>query len=323
MLENPSRDQIIATGFNRNHRINGEGGIIAAEWRVETIIDRVETTGQTWMGLSAGCARCNDHKYDPISQREFYSLFAIFNNVPESGTIMGSQNRSGGNSDPLHLIPSPEQEQELARLNQVVADAETVVKAEVANIGDLVKNWERDIRPALASPHEAWQTFEPLELRSAGGASFRRSEDGSWFVEGKLPPKDTYEFETLVPADRLGGLRIEVLPDATLAGNGGYGRSGNGNIVVTKIEAEIEPPGDAKAIPVELVRAEASYEQNGWPASGVLQLKGHKAKGWAIDGHDPEKREPRQIAVFPAKPVSLPEMPDWSCGYGRRHSTAT
>ncbi len=307
MLENPSRDQIIATGFNRNHRINGEGGIIAAEWRVETIIDRVETTGQTWMGLSAGCARCHDHKYDPISQREFYSLFAIFNNVPESGTIMGSQNRSGGNSDPLHLIPSPEQEQELARLNQVVADAETVVKAEVANISDLVKNWERDIRPALASPHEAWQTFEPLELRSAGGASFRRSEDGSWFVEGKLPPKDTYEFETLVPADRLGGLRIEVLPDATLAGNGGYGRSGNGNIVVTKIEAEIEPPGDAKAIPVELVRAEASYEQNGWPASGVLQLKGQKAKGWAIDGHDPEKREPRQIAVFPAKPVSLPE----------------
>ncbi len=307
MLENSTRDQIVATGFNRNHRLNGEGGIIAEEWRVETVIDRVETTGQTWMGLSVGCARCHDHKYDPLSQKEFYSLFSLFNNVPETGTNQGSQHVKGGNIDPVQLLPSPEQEQELARLNQVVADAEAAVKAELANIGDLVKGWEKEIGPALAAPHEAWQSFEPLELRSAGGASFRRSEDGSWFVEGKLPPKDTYEFETLVPADRLGGLRIEVLPDATLAGNGGFGRAGNGNIVVTKIEAEIEPPGDAQVMPVELVRAEATYEQNGWPAEGVLQLKGQKAKGWAIDGNDPEKRVPRQIAVFPAKPVSLPE----------------
>ena len=97
----PHHDQIVATGFNRNHRINGEGGIIAEEWRVETVIDRVETTCQTWLGLTAGCARCHDHKYDPLSQREFYALYAIFNNVPETGTIMGAQNRAGGNSDPL------------------------------------------------------------------------------------------------------------------------------------------------------------------------------------------------------------------------------
>ncbi len=307
MLEKPTRDQIVATGFNRNHRINGEGGIIAEEWRVENIIDRVETTSQTWMALSAGCARCHDHKYDPISQKEFYSLFALFNNVPESGTIMGSHNRSGGNSDPIHLLPSPEQEQEIARLGQVVADAEAALKAEVANIDDLIAAWEDSIRPALAAPQQAWEPFEPLELRSAGGASFRRSEDGTWFVEGKLPPKDTYEFETLVPADSLGGIRLEVHPDPSLAGNGGFGRSGNGNIVVTKIEAEIEPPGDGKVIPIELNRAEASYEQDGWPASAVLQLKGEKGKGWAIDGNDPAKRELRQIAVFPAKPVTLPE----------------
>ncbi|MCE9632514.1 MAG: PSD1 and planctomycete cytochrome C domain-containing protein [Planctomycetia bacterium] len=307
MLENPTRDQIVATGFNRNHRLNGEGGIIAEEWRVETVIDRVETTGQTWMALSVGCARCHDHKFDPLSQKDFYSLFALFNNVPETGTNQGDSHRGGGNVVPVHLLPSPEQESELARLQTVVADAETAVKEEAANIDALVAKWEESIRPALTTPQEAWELFEPLELRSAGGASFRRSEDGSWFVEGKLPPKDTYEFETLVPADSLGGIRIEVLPDASLAGDGGFSRGGNGNIVVTKIEAEIEPPGDAKVIPVELVRAEASYAQNGWPASSVLQLKGEKGKGWAIDGNDPEKRLPRQIAVFPAKPVTLPE----------------
>ena len=307
MLKNPTRDQIVATGFNRNHRLNGEGGIIAEEWRVETVIDRVETTGQTWMALSVGCARCHDHKYDPLSQKEFYSLFALFNNVPETGTNQGQAHRGGGNVDPVYLLPTPEQEREMARLDKVVADAEAAVNEEVANIDTLVANWEESIRLSLSTPQKAWDSFEPLELRSAGGASFRRSEDGSWFVEGKLPPKDTYEFETLVPADSLGGIRLEVLPDPSLAGNGGFGRAGNGNVVVTKIEAEIEPPGDAKVMPVELVRAEATYEQDGWPASSVLQLKGEKGKGWGIDGHDPEKRVARQIAVFPAKAVPLPE----------------
>ena len=305
MLENAARDQIVATGFNRNHRINGEGGIIAEEWRVETVIDRVETTGQTWLGLTVGCASCHDHKYDPLTQREFYALFALFNNVPESGTIMGAQNRSGGNSDPLHLLPTADQEQELARLEKVVADAELAVKSETANIDSLVAAWEEEIRPALANPQEAWESFEPLELRSVGGATFRRSEDGSWFVEGQLPPRDTYEFESLVPAGKFGGLRLEVLPDASLGGGGGFGRAGNGNIVVTKLEAEIEPPGDAKAIPVELKRAEADYEQEGWAAASVL--KGEKGKGWAIDGNLADKRQPRHLAVFPDKAVTVPE----------------
>ncbi|MFM8891653.1 MAG: DUF1549 domain-containing protein, partial [Planctomycetia bacterium] len=200
MLEKPTRDQLVATGFNRNHRLNGEGGIIAEEWRVETVIDRVETTGQTWLGLSVGCARCHDHKYDPLSQREFYALFAIFNNVPESGTNQGSQHRGGGNSDPLEFLPTPEQEQELARLKQVIVDAEAAVKAEIAGVDGLVAAWEEGIRGAIAGEQEAWRAFEPLELRSSGGAGFRRSEDGSWFVEGQQPPMDTYELESLVPA---------------------------------------------------------------------------------------------------------------------------
>jgi len=307
MLDEPTRDQIVATGFNRNHRLNGEGGIIAEEWRVETVIDRVETTAQTWMALSAGCARCHDHKYDPLSQREFYALFALFNNVPETGTNQGKAHVGGGNVEPVHVLPTPEQERELARLEQVVVDAEAAVNGAIANTDTLVTQWEESIRPALTAGAEDWEAFEPLELRSVGGASFRRSEDGSWFVEGALPPQDTYEFETLVPADTLGGLRLEVFPDPSLGGGGGFGRAGNGNIVVTAIEAEIEPPGGAAAVPVELVRAEATYEQSGWPAAGVLAAKREKGKGWALDGNDPGRREPRRIAVFPAKPVPLPE----------------
>ena len=116
LLPNATRDQIVATGFNRNHRLNGEGGIIAEEWRIENVIDRVETTSFTWLGLTLNCCRCHDHKYDPFTQREFYSLFAFFNNVPESGTIQGTSNRAGGNSPPTIDVPTPEQEVKLAKV---------------------------------------------------------------------------------------------------------------------------------------------------------------------------------------------------------------
>ncbi len=85
MLAGATLDQRIATGFNRNHRGNAEGGIIPEEYAVEYVVDRVDTTATVWLGLTLACARCHDHKFDPITQREFYQLFAFFNNVPEKG----------------------------------------------------------------------------------------------------------------------------------------------------------------------------------------------------------------------------------------------
>ncbi|MEM7010509.1 MAG: DUF1553 domain-containing protein [Verrucomicrobiota bacterium] len=85
LLPEPTNEQLLATAFNRNHRINNEGGIIPEEFLVEYVADRVETTSTVWLGLTAGCARCHDHKYDPISQRDFFEMFAFFHNVPENG----------------------------------------------------------------------------------------------------------------------------------------------------------------------------------------------------------------------------------------------
>jgi len=85
LFPNPTDEQLLATAFNRNHRINDEGGIIPAEFLVEYVADRVETTSTVWMGLTVGCARCHDHKYDPIKQKEFYEMFAFFHNIPENG----------------------------------------------------------------------------------------------------------------------------------------------------------------------------------------------------------------------------------------------
>lgn len=112
LLPNATLSQKVATGFHRNTRLNGEGGRIEAEWFAETVIDRVDTTGQTWLGLTLGCARCHDHKYDPISQREFYQLFAYFNSNEESGVLDGD----GRNTKPLVAVPTAEHEKQLAVL---------------------------------------------------------------------------------------------------------------------------------------------------------------------------------------------------------------
>jgi hypothetical protein len=101
LLPGATLTQQIATGFCRNHRINSEDGSIPDEWHVENVVDRVDTLGTVFLGLTVGCGRCHDHKYDPLSQREYYQLFAYFNNVPEWG--VGPNN---GNSPPFVAVPA-------------------------------------------------------------------------------------------------------------------------------------------------------------------------------------------------------------------------
>lgn len=128
LLPNATLSQKIATGFNRNHRINTEGGAIPEEWRVENVIDRVETTSATWLGLTMGCARCHDHKYDPISQKEFYQFFSYFNNIPEAGTGI----EQPINQPPIIQAPTPPQQAALALLDIKRKDLEAQQKTLLA-----------------------------------------------------------------------------------------------------------------------------------------------------------------------------------------------
>ncbi len=119
MLPDPTPAQLIATGFNRNNRSNTEGGSIEEEWRIENCVDRVEATSATFLGLTMGCARCHDHKYDPISHKEFYQFFAFFNNIDE----LGFYSEVRGNVGPLLKVPTAEQ---IAALAEVDAQLEKV-----------------------------------------------------------------------------------------------------------------------------------------------------------------------------------------------------
>jgi hypothetical protein len=124
MLPNATFEQKLATGFNRNHRGNTEDGIVDAEYAVEYVVDRIETTSAVFMGLTMGCTRCHNHKYDPFTQKEFYQMFAYFNNVPERGRAM-----KYGNSPPLIAAPTDEQQKKLASMNARIAALEARVPA--------------------------------------------------------------------------------------------------------------------------------------------------------------------------------------------------
>ncbi|MCB1062308.1 MAG: DUF1553 domain-containing protein [Verrucomicrobiae bacterium] len=142
LLPNATVAQKIATGFHRNHTINNESGIIEEEFRVEYVADRVKTTTSVWLGLTLECARCHDHKFDPISQRDYFRFFAFFNSVPERG-LDGSR----GNAAPLLQIPPTEAEQQaLTALRQSLAEAEARFQSLLPDIAKAQETWESDSR---------------------------------------------------------------------------------------------------------------------------------------------------------------------------------
>ncbi len=129
MLPNATKEQILATGFNRNHAQNAEGGIVDEEFRVEYVADRTNTLGRAFLGLTVECARCHDHKYDPISQKEYFQLFGFFNQVDESGQITFSTKDMPA---PTLLLPDKEAEEKINYLNQKIAEQEKTL-AELEN----------------------------------------------------------------------------------------------------------------------------------------------------------------------------------------------
>ncbi len=139
LLPNATLEQRIASGFNRNHRTTGEGGIIPEEYRVEYVADRAQTSATVWMGLTVGCARCHDHKYDPISQKDFYRLFAFFNQVPGERGFTWNY----GPEEPFVKAPTAEQQKRLAVLDEEVQARR--------------KAWELLQRPSVAKKAPKWR----------------------------------------------------------------------------------------------------------------------------------------------------------------------
>jgi len=261
LLPSATNDQITATGFHRNHRLNGEGGRIVEEWFAENVIDRVETTGLTWLALTLNCCRCHDHKFDPVSQKEFYQFFAFFNSCDESGVLGefggSAETRKGGNTQPVLFLPTAEEKQRVASAEKAVKESETRLAEARKLLPAAQTAWEQDFATKLDV--QPWSPLTHTGARSLEGATLTAQPDGSLLASGTNPKNDTYEITAPLAQGSLGGILLEVLPDPSLP-NQSLGRSSNGNFVLTGIEAEILTPGATDPVPVKFTRAQADYE---------------------------------------------------------------
>ncbi len=208
MLPDATLDQQIASAFNRNHRGNGEGGIIDAEYAVEYVVDRVETTSTVWMGLTIGCTRCHDHKYDPFTQKEFYSLFAYFNNVPERGKAF-----KYGNSPPFIQAPTRKQQAELKQLDERVAAAEDEFETLETERRQAQRAWEEAIAGSVAAD---WSLRDGLEAHysldgnlsgdtpGSGGANAALVDGLPKFVDGAIGAAASFDGKVFIDAGNVG-----------------------------------------------------------------------------------------------------------------------
>src|SRR5262245_31028638 len=230
--------------------------------------------------MTVGCAQCHSHKYDPLTQREYYSLFAFFNSIDEKDID----------------APSAEQAASLKTAQRVHADKLAELQAAVATyekqtLPAAQEKWESGLS---ASP-TAWHTLELTNLKSAKGAKLAKQADGSVLTSGKNVLSDVYTAEATVPPGKITALRLEVLPDPSLPASG-PGRNTNGNFVLATFRVmAASTEGDAAAAPVSFTTARADFSQKGF--SPELTLNDDKADGWAIA---PQFGK-RHVAVFETK----------------------
>ena len=232
LLPDPTPDQLVATGFHRNEMTTSEGGALPEEYSVKYPVGRVDTTARVWLGTSLACAECHDHKYDPISQEDYYRFFSFFNNVPEDGLDRGMNPR------PRLFLSSEEEDRQLEQLNQEHQALKTAhtQAVEAPSEGDDQKQaqWVSNLtREGLQS----WETLKPTKIDSNSTSTLSVDAENIVTASGPLPEKDSYTLEFHTDLINLTGLRLEAIPDDS-APHGKSGRSGEGDFILTRFQLE-------------------------------------------------------------------------------------
>ncbi len=293
-------EQRVGSAFNRLLLTTEEGGAQAKDYEARYLTDRVRAVGAVWMGQTIGCAQCHDHKFDPISTRDFYAMGAFFADVKE--TIIGRR------EDGI-FVPDEAQAKEHHRRQENVRGLEALFNGPHPELAPAFTAWVRQQSDALAA-EDRWTRLAPAVAESAGGSTLKVRDDRSILASGKNPDVDTYTLRVTNAPPSFAALRLEALPDDSLPSKG-PGRAGNGNFVLTEIVARVERDG-ATPRPVAFRFARATHEQTShaennpyraWTAGSAIDAdsKG-PGSGWAIL---PQAGQPHQILLETVSPVSV------------------
>ncbi|MEY4180844.1 MAG: hypothetical protein RLY70_4419 [Planctomycetota bacterium] len=326
LLPNATADQELATCFHRNHMTNGEGGRDPEESRIDYVIDRVNTTGAVWLGLTLGCCQCHSHKYDPITQVEYYQLAAFFNSIDETGA-------AGRNAKPYLAYSSPRTPRAVAAAQSWLAQRESDREAARKAAEPAFEHW-LSAQIAAAGPEFAtWIPFIGEQRSASAGSQLETLPDRSLRADGPDPFHEDYRVmgrpgtlanaRTATPTavstgntaeptsptprlQRITGLKLEVFPDAARP-KAGLSRAESGHFILTDIKVQIRRPGGSQAREAMPVGAIASYAaepgKNGGYGDIRHTLDDDPRNGWATFGAEPDKP---QFAVFAfAEPIVL------------------
>ncbi|MGB7160618.1 MAG: PSD1 and planctomycete cytochrome C domain-containing protein [Tepidisphaeraceae bacterium] len=266
MLPNASAEDKIATGFHRNTMFNEEGGIDVEEFRYKALVDRVQTTSTTFLGLTMQCANCHNHKYDAISQKEYFEFFALLNNADE----------------PKFDVPRADITSQRRAIERKIDLAEAALESAFPTRDEQIE----------------WTVLSPTKMTAKEkDVVLTKQPDDSILAAGAQPEKDKYTIEASVDLKDVTTIRLEALTDPSLPKNGpGRGSIGNGNFVLSEFKVAIAGADAGKPKVLKLVAAKADFEQVDYSAASAID--NNLTTGWAIAPSDGSNLNQNRSIVF-------------------------
>jgi hypothetical protein len=314
LLPNATQDDIVATGFLRNSMVNEEGGIDPEQFRMEAMFDRMDAIGKSVLGLTIQCAQCHDHKFDPISQQEYFSLFAFLNNDHEAKRI----------------VYSPQEQMRVANIAREISDLEAGLRHRTPDWEERMARWEESV----ATNQPTWTVLRPaVEDITAGGQKFLPQPDGSFLAQGYAVGKSGPHFWLTNNLQNITAFRFEQLTDPNLPANG-PGRSLKGIGALSEFTVDFSPLDSTNKTRLKFSNATADFSM---PKSGLTPehfdkalsnrvvgpvtyaIDNDESTAWGIDA-GPGRRNTDRVAVFECeKPAGLVGGTVWDFRVIQRH----
>ena len=312
LIPDATPEQKVASAYNRLTRTSAEGGLQPKEYLAKYAADRVRTTVAVWMGSTLGCAECHDHKFDPFTSRDFYSMKAFFADIKETGLVPDRGKNAWGSQIAL---PTPEQQARLDTLNQQLTAARAKLDAKMKSLEPARAEWEKQLLARFESGDLAWTVQRPTSARSANGAvltihnddpvdftsydggnlsAFRAPGNGVIVVSGPNPDNETYTVTMQPGAGTWRALGLEVVQDESLPGL--RVSRGADRLIVNELEAEL----DGRKLPFSSASANLSNQAEQYMP--IAAVDGDPKTGWAVSAYN-ETTEVQLVLRF-AEPLA-------------------
>ncbi len=316
LLPSATQEQRVATGFLRNSMINEEGGIDPEQFRMEAMFDRMEAVGKSMLGITIQCAQCHNHKYDPLTQEEYYKIFAFLNNSHESNAA----------------VYTPAEQQKRAEVFRRIREIELDMQHKMPDWQARMAAWES--KRKASQPR--WEVLAPdVDDIATGGQKYSQMKDGSVLAGGYAPTKFTPQFTLRPKTRKITAVRLELLNDPNLPMNG-PGRSIWGTAALTEFEVKAMAAGVKDAKPAKIKIAKATADVNPpetqiastyWDkttrrrVTGPIDfaIDGMEETAWGTDNGPGRRNQPRQAVFVFAEPVDFPEGVVLEVNLSQRH----